>query len=169
MWSVPVHRWLASRVHWPMLKSAAAAASRKVDAAENGSGVQHESGAEKLNGQSPPGRVRALMATFFVSAFFHEAVMFVGMRGTCWPFNTFLVSVAAILVTFWDSVYPLEEEDQQPQVLAPSAEKKGATGVIRAYGRRGLASAAAFSLLAQMSITIADVVAWLWWRHIFLK
>ena len=107
-----------------------------------------------------------MLATFFVSGVFHEAVVYVAMRGTCWPFNTFLLCVAGLLITTWDLVFP--------PLHFREAEGGGGSGgeaakVVRAYGDRGMASICSFSVLIQLSAFIADTAAWLWWRHIHMK
>ena len=51
--------------------------------------------------------IGSVLATFLVSIAFHEAVALVVYRGTCIPFNTFLLSVAAMLVISWDVIFPV--------------------------------------------------------------
>lgn len=168
MWSVPVHRWLSMCVHWPILKATSK---------------------NKSNGTS--GWFIAVLTTFVVSTVFHEAVLYVAMRGTCWPFNTFLITVAALLALSWDVVFPIKKKQQllsnPPVVPAVSggngggdASTGGGTGAslgagdgsvqcVSPFGQRGMASAVTFCVLVQLSPLICDGVAWLWWRSVFMS
>ena len=49
--------------------------------------------------------VGSVLVTFLVSIAFHEAVALVAYRGACIPFNTFLLTVAAMLVISWDAIF----------------------------------------------------------------
>lgn len=198
MWSTPVHRWLSSCVHWPMLEAAAAAAHRRSgDAAEvkakggNGdktgaNGVGN--GSSDKDGKKPPtpGWLPAVLATFVVSGVFHEAVVFVAMRGTCWPFNTFLLIVASSLMLTWDTVFPLRQGQQGVSASAArgcgdssavttkhdnAAVGGAANGVrfARGHGSRGIASMVTFTVLVQLSACICECAAWMWWRHVLMK
>lgn len=111
------------------------------------------------------------------------------MRGTCWPFNTFLMCVGSVLVIFWDMVFPVAdlkpssapEGGSPPQTAAMRAknerERSGANGkggsggkkVVRAYGHRGWVSVVACCVSIQLSAFISDCAAWLWWRHIHME
>lgn len=216
MWSVPVHRWLSSCVHWPMLEAAArrsgASASERVAAtpvkagygrgthtptrdgagkwAEGGGGVNAKPAA--VSGWLP-----AVGATFVVSGVYHEAIVYVAMRGTCWPFNTFLLVVAGGLVTLWDLIFPLIEERGNGHAVALAGEGKANDGIggdgvcgvggtadtaaavgndkgaavktVRPYGARGMLSAVMFSVLVQLSAFICDCAAWLWWRQVLME
>lgn len=140
------------------------------------------------------GGLSAVLATFIVSAVFHEAVVYVAMRGTVWPFNTFLLTVAASLVMAWDNVFPppppppqLKKHDHPRPVLSavPSSDGRGGSGSrrggddpvataetesaggsrpVEVYRGRGVAAVLAFGVLTQLSVSICDVAAWLWWR-----
>lgn len=48
-----------------------------------------------------------MATTFLVSSVVHEAVQFVAMRWTCWPFNTFSLMFAAALISVWDWLFPV--------------------------------------------------------------
>ena len=208
MWSVPVHRWLSSCVHWPMLEAAArrsgASASEGVAAtpvkAENGRGAHTptgdgagkwaEGGGGEVNAKpaAVSGWLQAVGVTFVVSGVYHEAIVYVAMRGTCWPFNTFLLVVAGGLVTLWDLAFPLIEGRGNGHAVALAGEVKANHGIggtadtavavgngkgaavktVRPYGARGMLSAVMFSVLVQMSAFICDCAAWLWWRHVLM-
>ena len=208
MWSVPVHRWLSSCVHWPILEAAArrSGANAREDvtatpvkagngrgthaATEHGAGKGAESGGGRVNAKpaAVPGWLPAVAATFVVSGVYHEAIVYVAMRGTCWPFNTFLLCVAGGLLTMWDLVFPLREGKGNGHAVALATEGKANGGgggdaadaaaagngkgvgvkMVRPYGARGMLSAVIFSVLVQMSAFICDCAAWLWWRHVLM-
>ncbi|CAN0428692.1 unnamed protein product [Ectocarpus sp. 8 AP-2014] len=163
MWSTPVHRWLSTCVHWPMLELCRAG-DEGVDGTKSPPSAELSTAAAALAGEPSKWTwVPAVLATFVVSGVFHEAVVYIAMRGTCWPFNTFLLCVGGVLVIFWDIVFPLPD-------LKPSSEPGGGgKKVVRAYGHRGRMSVAAFCVSVQLSAFIADCAAWLWWRHIHMK
>lgn len=131
---------------------------------------------------STTGWLAAVLATFIVSGVFHEAVVYVAMRGSCWPFNTFLLTVAGLLILLWDRVFPVRQDDtHRVHVSSGSAGsgRDGSNGVnggsgagkvkpVRAYGRRGMIAAVVFTILIQLSAFISDIVAWLWWRHVLM-
>eukprot|EP00903_Cladosiphon_okamuranus_P020112 g18469.t1 len=166
MWSVPVHRWLSACVHWPMLD------------------LNRVATTSTTTTTSKARWLAAVLATFVVSGVFHEAVVYVAMRGTCWPFNTFLLCVAGALITTWDRVFPPLPLRQGGGVESPSLGGGGGGGsegsgqgttssgtvkVVKAYGNRGMVSVFFFNALVQQSAFIADTAAWLWWRHIHMK
>lgn len=145
MWSVPVHRWLCSSVHWPVL-GAAEARSAKLNENQNGNGdntttdshcntsntdadkaLLEAVGVRKVK-RIPPGWTLAVLSTFAVSMIFHEVIMYVAMRGTCWPLNTFLLTVAGTFILFWDAAFPLLEGDGGGELLAGSSVSGGGDG-----------------------------------------
>lgn len=197
MWSVPVHRWLSACVHWPMLEAAAGAGApfrteakhgRTGDAAGDDDKDDTDVGKDTDKplpplASSKKGWLPAVLATFVVSAVFHEAVVYVAMRGSVWPFNTFLLTVAGALVLAWDSVFPPPKHDKRPVLsdlssdgcgdprgggggVVATAEGKRAEGSpVRTHRGRGIAAALAFTVLTQLSAFICDIAAWLWWRN----
>lgn len=154
-----------------------------------GKGAESDGGGVNVKPAAVPGWLAAVTATFVVSGIYHEAIVYVAMRGTCWPFNTFLLVVAGGLVTLWDLVFPLivgrgnvhaaalAREEKANGGVAGGAEDAAAAGnckgvgvkMVRPYGARGMLSAAIFSVLVQMSAFICDCAAWLWWRHVLMK
>lgn len=76
-----------------------------------------------------------MVCSFLVSGLVHEAVAFVAMRRTSWPFNTLFLALSACMTPFWDALFP---------VIAPAA---AADAVIThsqpAAARNGASSAAA--------------------------
>lgn len=200
MWSVPVHRWLSSSVHWPLLDASAAAAVHK-------SGDNDSDNGEGCNAPRP-GWVRAVVCVFGVSIIFHEAVVYVAMKGTCWPFNTFLLTVGVALMLSWDKTFPLlEGSDSTPGTASAAAKsaaapkedsavadnqgRDGSNGsgsgvcgsdggssgggasdfrvdrLVKPLGSRGTLAIVVFVVLVQISGSIADYTAWLWWRAVF--
>lgn len=198
MWSVPVHRWLSSSVHWPLL-DAFAAAERKSGNNDSINGA---------GGHAPrPGWVRAVVCVFGISIIFHEAVVYVAMKGTCWPFNTFLLTVGVVLMLSWDKTFPVLEGSESSSETASSvatsaavpkedravASRKGRSGsngsggsvggsgssaggdngdfrvdrLVKPFGSRGTLAVVVFVVLVQISGSIADYAAWLWWRAVF--
>lgn len=108
LWSTPVHRWLFSCVHKPTVDYCGGG---------GGGGGEKEETAEKPSQrqrqrQRRRRRVRVLgmTAAFAVSSAVHEAVTYVAMRKTCWPFNTFCLVFAAFLIAAWDALYPVVSE-----------------------------------------------------------
>ncbi|CBJ31665.1 Sterol or diacylglycerol O-acyltransferase [Ectocarpus siliculosus] len=179
MWSTPVHRWLSTCVHWPMLELCSTS-DEGVDGTKSPPSAELSTATAEVAGDPSKWTwVPAVLATFVVSGVFHEAVVYIAMRGTCWPFNTFLLCVGGVLVIFWDIVFPLpdlkpsseSEGGSPPQTATLSPRNEGGAGkkVVRAYGHRGRMSAAAFCVSVQLSAFIADCAAWLWWRHIHMK
>eukprot|EP00752_Nemacystus_decipiens_P001643 g1598.t1 len=169
MWSVPVHRWLSACVHWPMLELTRGASATSPPPPSTTTTTTTTTTATTT---SKRGWLTAVIATFLVSGVFHEAVVYVAMRGTCWPFNTFLLCVAGLLITTWDVVFPPIQFREAGGDGGPDDEKKeggGVVKVVRAYGDRGVASFCFFSFLVQLSAFIADTIAWLWWRNIHMK
>lgn len=154
-----------------------------------GKGAESDGGGVNVKPAAVPGWLAAVAATFVVSGIYHEAIVYVAMRGTCWPFNTFLLVVAGGLVTLWDIVFPLIAGRGNGHAAALAGEEKANGGVgggaedaaaagngkevgvkmVRPYGARGMLSAAMFSVLVQMSAFICDCAAWLWWRHVLMK
>lgn len=222
MWSVPVHRWLSAYVHWPVLDAAArrheSSAPASAPAADMDSGTETASEGRNNKKGPPQGWGWAVMCVFGVSTAFHEAVVFVAMRGTCWPFNTFLLTVAGTLILTWDRVFPvLGTEDNgtasdsgtaTAAAAVPEGARKpigggvdglgdcdvggnrhsdgrGRGGVVAEsggrctavkagrrvtpFGSRGSVAVVMFVVLVQISGSIADYAAWLWWRAVFLK
>lgn len=129
----------------------------------------------------------AVLPTFVVSGVFHEAVVYVAMRGTCWPFNTFLLCVAGLIITSWDYVFPIirpaaanlesgscdgsEVLGQQTKMEETSGGRvaAGAVKVVRACGDRGPLSVVVLNFAINSSIFICDCAAWLWWRYIHMN
>lgn len=175
---MPVHRWLSACVHWPMLEL-----TRGAGPPPSPTETAAAATTTATTTVSKRRWLLAVLATFLVSGVFHEAVVYVAMRGTCWPFNTFLLCVAGVLVTTWDLVFPPLQfrPARNAPVRSPSSaggsevSDKGRTDggadakVVRAYGDRGKASVFFFFVLLQLSAFIADSAAWLWWRHIHMK
>lgn len=106
MWSTPVHRWLFAHVHLPTMKLARSWTTR---------------GSSK--GSTMTTWLPAVVATCVVSGAYHEAVVYVAMRGTCWPFNTFLLCVAGVLLLTWDVLFPARSkaENNHSPGVKPSA------------------------------------------------
>lgn len=138
----------------------------------------------------PPGWGRASTSVFVVSAVFHELVSYVGMRGTCWPFNTYLISVAGTLFLVWDTIFPLPVKQALPPKSpeptidmgpSPAAPPSGVIGndaadnirrdrrAVSPIGERGWLAAAVFMLLVQLSWIIIQYGGWLWWRTVLMK
>ena len=101
LWSTPVHRWLFSCVHRPIAD------------------YHCGGGKEDSNSDKKPScrrrrrrrrRVLGMTAAFVFSSAVHEAVTYVAMRRTCWPFNTFCLVFAAVLIPAWDALYPVVSE-----------------------------------------------------------
>lgn len=194
-WSVPVHRWLSACVHWPMLEAAGAGAPFRTEAKQGRNGdaarddEKEDTDVGKDTDKPPPplpsskkGWLLAVLATFVVSAVFHEAVVYVAMRGSIWPFNTFLLTVAATLVVAWDSIFPPPKHGKRPilsdlssdgcgdsrgggGVVATAEEKSAEGSLVRTHRGRGIVAALAFTVLIQLSAFICDIAAWLWWRN----
>lgn len=150
----------------------------------NGGGKKQEWG-QRVR---PPGWRTAVFAVFAVSGIFHEAVVYVAMRGTCWPFNTFLLTVAAVFILTWDAVFPVVDQRGEQSITASSPATAAVAGVpvslpgargegggvgvgpsVDAFGARGPTAPFVFTILVQISGLIADFAAWLWWREVFLK
>lgn len=51
-------------------------------------------------------RALALCVVFMVSGFAHEAVTFVAVCHTCWPFNTYCLLGSALVILAWDTIFP---------------------------------------------------------------
>ncbi|CAM9425855.1 unnamed protein product [Scytosiphon promiscuus] len=163
MWSTPVHRWLSAYVHLPTM-----------ELARRWSGSSGRSKGSTVTTWLP-----AVVATCVVSGVYHEAVVYVAMRGTCWPFNTFLLCVAGVLIITWDVLFPARSNagaspspDGGSGADAASSDTGGGGGKVkkvRVYGERGMLSAVMFTILVQLSAFIADGAAWLWWRHLHVK
>eukprot|EP00903_Cladosiphon_okamuranus_P012179 g11422.t1 len=98
LWSTPVHRWISSCVYRPT-----------VDYYCGGSGGGEGEEKEKPS-RRRRGRVVGLTVAFVFSSFAHEAVTYVAMRHTCWPFTTFTLLFAIVVIAAWDAVYPVISE-----------------------------------------------------------
>lgn len=137
MWSVPVHRWLSACVHWPVLDAAARLYESPVPAPP-AADMSNETEAAGGKGNEKKGLPRgwglSVMCVFGVSMAFHEAVVFVAMRGTCWPFNTFLLTVAGTLILVWDRVFPVFEMKKDGMTSA-SADTAAAAAPAEVEGR----------------------------------
>lgn len=88
LWSTPVHRWLSSCVYRPT--------------ADYGGRKD-----KKKRKPTPRWRVLGMTAAFAFSSAVHEAVTYVALRRTCWPFNTFCLLFSAVVIAAWDAVYPV--------------------------------------------------------------
>ncbi|CAN0266830.1 unnamed protein product [Ascophyllum nodosum] len=150
MWSVPVHRWLSSCVHQPMLHAFAA---------------RHR--AEAATRVSTVGWIGSVLVTFLVSIAFHEAVALVAYRGACIPFNTFLLTVAAMLVISWDAIFA--ESGKSHGQGSSSAAQAAATKTAKAHVRGNVAEIVFFNLAVQLSVLITECAGWLLWRDVFMK
>lgn len=100
LWSTPVHRWLSSCVYRPT-----------VDYYYCGSdGDKEKKKPLQRRERGRRGRVVGMTAAFVCSSAVHEAVTYVAMRCTCWPFNTFCLLFAVVVIAPWDAVYPVISE-----------------------------------------------------------
>ncbi|CAM9768391.1 unnamed protein product [Scytosiphon promiscuus] len=135
LWSSPVHRWLSSCIYRPITTYRGPTMSAtpptplgRVDRGHRYGGVvagnagecvkdrqQPEREQREQQRPHPPGnprgwpwrRLLGLLATFVFSSVVHEAVTYVAMRRTCWPFNTFTLVLATVIISGWDSMYPV--------------------------------------------------------------
>lgn len=187
MWSTPVHRWLSAHVHLPTMALARTWTSN----GRTNNNTKAASPQEVTSAGKPTARystlttwLPAVVATCVVSGVYHEAVVYVAMRGTCWPFNTFLLCVAGVLIMTWDVVFRVRTKNPDPEQAKNGEKQEGinttdsdAVGggggskvkMVRAYGERGMVSVVMFNVLVQLSAFIADGAAWLWWRHLHVK
>lgn len=100
MWSAPVYRWLAACVQRPMLEAGRRAARQRMNVAGGKRG--HGSG----------GSIywrwwfASVVSSFLVSGLLHEAVGFIALRRTVWPFNTFFLALSATMTPWWDVLFP---------------------------------------------------------------
>lgn len=190
MWSAPVHRWLAACVHRPMLKTFTSVAASKRNSKLTPVCDDEKGGGSKRVGEtgvSSAEWIWSVLSTFFVSMVFHEAVASVAFRGTFLPFNTFLLSVSALLVVFWESIFPVRECYSSPSeeevVVVTEKVSRGngdtpKTGsgvgasprrVVRAPGERGIAAIFVLNMAVQSAVLISECVGWLWWRQVLMK
>lgn len=56
----------------------------------------------------------SVVCSFLVSGVVHEAVGFVAMRRTVWPFSTFFLAVTASMAPFWDTLFPVVPDASTP-------------------------------------------------------
>lgn len=137
----------------------------------------------------------SVVCSFLVSGVVHEAVAFVAMRRTFWPFNTLFLAVSASMTPFWDALFPVIDVPVSPPPSPPpssptspavtgeggvktSVEAAAATSPSPpgSAGRnrkprpkigswRGWA-AVVFYASASVPLTLAvDYLVWQWWRH----
>ncbi|CAM9742097.1 unnamed protein product [Scytosiphon promiscuus] len=137
LWSAPVHRWLSKSIQRPMIEAGQREARRRLpraavpeDAAVKGNQGSRKDvqgprpvtssvgGTDRHEGDSGGGDkfseriiarwwVASVVCSFLVSGTVHEAVGFVAMRRTFWPFSTFFLAFSACLAPFWDAVFPV--------------------------------------------------------------
>lgn len=69
----------------------------------------------------------ALCCVFSFSSLVHEAVTFVAMRWTCWPFNSFALVTAAIVIASWDAMYPVQYLITPGEAISPPPTVAAAT------------------------------------------
>lgn len=134
-------------------------------------GVSHEMGAkEAASGETRAsqreGWLVAVLSVFAVSIAFHEAVVIVAFRATCWPFNTFLLCIAMGMVISWEGAFPSIGKQHHSPVEAGRVEGGSVAGP---FGARGLGAAVTFSYLVQSAALISEYVGWLWWRNVLMK
>ena len=106
MWSAPVYRWLAASVQRPMLEAGRRAARRRAGVA-NGKRA-HGSGRSYDHGGTIFWRwwCASVVCSFLVSGLLHEAVGFIALRRTVWPFNTLFLAMSAAMTPWWDVLFP---------------------------------------------------------------
>lgn len=172
MWSVPVHRWLLSSVHRPMLDAAACRATRAAKSAPVASEVRKatEAKGDKLDDPRPgpgkgqsqrcrPGHSMAVFSTFLASSLVHEAVLRVALRGPAFPLNTIILTMAGIVIPLWDVAFPRLNR-------AAEAVNDGGVRVTSPFGTRGTTAAILFTTLEQLLSLTVHVVGWTWWREL---
>lgn len=100
MWSAPVYRWLAACVQRPILEAGRRAARQRLNVAGG------------KRGRGSGGRIywrwwfASVVSSFLVSGLLHEAVGFIALRRTVWPFNTFFLALSATMTPWWDVLFP---------------------------------------------------------------
>ncbi|CAM9839761.1 unnamed protein product [Ectocarpus sp. 12 AP-2014] len=156
LWSAPVHRWLSESVQRPMIEVGQREALRRrrrrvareedTPPATNGKsggsngvhdhrpkGTSSTTGGKARHGADAGIVTRwwlaSVVCSFLVSGVVHEAVGFVAMRRTVWPFSTFFLAVTASMAPFWDTLFPVVADTSTPGT--------------RPTGRRAFASIAA--------------------------
>ncbi|CAM9724625.1 unnamed protein product [Ascophyllum nodosum] len=149
-WSTPVHRWLVSCVHTPILscdvptacvptggdpanssadlmkggESPTAAASTNGEGFGEGQTPSGELGSQDGIGKAGTAtsgwRLLALVSVFMFSSVVHEVVLFVAMRRTCWPINSFSLMTSVVFVAAWDKIFPpkylIHEDSKRTEV-----------------------------------------------------
>lgn len=196
LWSTPVHRWLASCIYRPIAdynRTTASATSPTRAEHAGGTGEQPENKqqqGQQQQQQRPPqtGKERrwpwrravALLAAFVFSSAVHEAVTYIAMRRTCWPFNSFTLVLATAIISAWDSIYPVKslisDDDVDEVVFGGTVDDKsvGRTSPVSKYTKagskwRGWGAVAFFQGTSYGMGFVVDFLAWQWWRQTLLE
>lgn len=69
----------------------------------------------------------SVVCSFLVSGVVHEAVAFVAMRRTFWPFNTLFLAVSASMTPFWDALFPVIDVPVSPASSSPPSSPSSPT------------------------------------------
>ena len=235
-WSTPVHRWLVSCVHTPILScgmNVNNGASKKngrtpnflpevtsTDVARAGDvptacvptggdpanssadlmkGGESPTAAASTNGegfgvgQTPSGelgsqdgigkagtatsgwRLLALVSVFMFSSVVHEVVLFVAMRRTCWPINSFSLMTSVVFVAAWDKIFPpkylIHEDSKRTEVEVGVDSEGGGLMSRRLVGSewRGWGAVVHFQSTSIPVTLLFDFFCWQWWRHAYLR
>lgn len=83
-----------------------------------------------------------MVCSFLVSGVVHEAVAFVAMRRTFWPFNTFFLCLSACMTPVWDALFPVVPTAGGVDVTDPPSAASRSSRSVAATGADGCPAAA---------------------------
>lgn len=143
---------------------------------------------DKGNARGAPGGVHprapmwmkpvTVMSVFIFSACVHEMVVYVAMRRTIVPINTYGLLVTAPFLVVWDNLYPVIGHGPKGNTPTPSCGSgavNGAQGVGEPSGAvkrprppsgsyRGLGPVLAYGYGHLPTALLFDMYGWRWWR-----
>lgn len=168
LWSFPVHRWLHSCIYRPVLDFA----PRSCSTTKNGDGSNGIINNDAWIG-GKRSKLAAVLAVFSVSSLFHEAILFVGMRKTCWPFQTVCLIWCAVHINRWDCSYPVlsyisESDGGGADAATPPSSTARALLANRQAKLgsewRGWGAVVFYMVTSAPFPVVLEVLAWQWWR-----
>lgn len=146
---------------------------------------QNNNGSRDHGGQNEPEKPRsissgrhvlAMFFAFLVSSVVHEAMAFIAMRRTFWPFNSFSLILCVVVISRWDRMYPLQclisvkrgassTDKVGRQVEGAGIAKKRLIG----SEWRGWGAVAYYEITSLPMALFYDFLSWQWWRYSHLR
>lgn len=134
---------------------------------------------KELEKRRPISSGRYVLAMFFAFVFssaVHEAMAFIAMRRTFWPFNSFSLILCVVVISRWDRMYPMQclisvkRDASSTEKVGRQVEGAG-TAKKKLIGSewRGWGAVAYYEITSLPMALFYDFLSWQWWRYSHLR